>query len=103
MKDIRAEKSPGMDLPYYIEMATGDAGLLYAVDTISSLTVTDWADGAIVDLAIIYSFSGSIILLRISGGIEGTTYQIKVKVNFANPDYKDEVFVTLYCRKPVTS
>ena len=103
MKDLKAEKSPAADLPYYIEMATGDAVSLYATDAIASLTVTDEIGGAITGITIVHSFSGSQILLRISGGTEGDEKRIKVKATLTNPDYKDEVFVTLYVRTPYTA
>lgn len=101
MKSISIEKSPGMDLPFYIEMATGDAVVIYANNPISTLTVTDW-DGNDIDptITIQNSFSGSLLLLRISGGTKGVVYKIKVKVNFTNPTYKDEVFLSLSVTNP---
>ena len=100
MKDIKLEKSPGMDLPFYIEMATGDAASLYATDAIASVAVSDWSGNTLQGVSVNYSFSGSQILLRISGGTAGQTYQIKAKATLTNPNYVDEAFVTLYVRQP---
>lgn len=103
MRDVNCEKSPGADLPFYFDMATGDAAAIYAATTIASLTITDWDGAALSGITVVDSFSGSVVLLRISGGTLATTYRIKVKVNLTNPTYKDELFVTLVVRHPPTS
>lgn len=100
MRDLKCEKSPGADLPFSINMATGDMAAVYATDAIAAVVTTDWAGNPLAGIAVTNSFSGSTIVLRISGGTVGQTYQIKAAATLTNPNYVDEVFLTLYVRQP---
>lgn len=104
MRQVRIEKSPAADLPFYINWATGDAALLYVpqgTESVGSQFVTDWDGVALSGVAVADSFSGAESLLRISGGTESATpYKIKLRVVTTPNGYDDEVFIELWVRRP---
>jgi hypothetical protein len=107
MRQIRLEKSPLADLPFYLNWATGDAATLYVplgTESVGAQFVTDWDGNPLAEPAVADSFSGSESLLRISGGTESTTpKKIKVRVVTTPNGYDDEVFIELWVRRPTPS
>jgi hypothetical protein len=101
VRQIRAEKPPGADLPYFIDLATGDAAELYETEQVASVAVTDWDGSPVTGLTITSGFFTNSVALRVTGGTESATpYRIKVAVTTTPSGYLDEVFIELWVRRP---
>jgi hypothetical protein len=100
---VTIEKAPTEDLPFEFDFAKGDWIDLLASDPIdeAACTVKDWSDAALSGITVgTPAKSGTVLQIRISGGTNDASYQIKLKAVTTTNDYDAECFILCRVRRP---
>ncbi len=102
MKAIDIEKAPEEILDFNFDFRNWP---MFADDTIASATLANWNNGALdSDLETTVVTDGTIVQLRIGGGVPTSYYYIKIHaVPTLETDLRAEAFVKLFVSIPPAS
>lgn len=98
MSPIYFEKSAGADWPLEVNFGADGSSWkdLFSTDPIATATVTDWDDNALTGIvagAPSINSTGLIVQTRLSGGVSGQTYYIKIAATSTTSGYVAEAFL----------